>query len=165
MHKRVVIVLECENEADHLFPTTCAQVRLSFYWGVRACGYMLDIRIDDLDPIAEATFKHCLPDVHDAVLQGLLATWQGLSVKTCPRDDLPKLCTYNACFARPASTHCTIILRLALSNKCMQGLLRSSLGCHNLPWAMSGRTALPGSQRFCYVRNTVSQQWHLCAER
>ena len=34
----------------------------SFNHGVRACGYMLEIRVDDLGPIAEVTFKSHLRD-------------------------------------------------------------------------------------------------------
>jgi len=95
---------------------------------------MLDIRVDDLVPIAEATFKGFLSDLRDAKWQGLLAKWQNLSVnpRTCPRDAMPRLCTYNAWFARPATTHRKTIFRLALSHKCVQALLRFRLGCHNL---------------------------------
>jgi len=65
---------------------------------------MSDIRVDDLDPIAEATFKSHLSDLRDPDWQGLPATWQNLSVnpRTCPRDDMPRLCTYTAWFARPS---------------------------------------------------------------
>ncbi len=65
---------------------------------------MSDIRVDDLDSIAEATFKSHLSDPRDPDWQGLPATWQNLSVnpRTCPRDDMPRLCTYTAWFARPS---------------------------------------------------------------
>ena len=124
----------------------------SFYRGVRACGYMLDIRVDDLDPIADATFKTYLSALHDATWEGLLATWQGLSVnpRTCSSGNKPRLCTYNAWFARPATIHRKVIFRLALSNKCVQGFLRFRLGCHNLPRDVGSRTAVPRSQRFCH---------------
>ena len=58
----------------------------SFYRGVRAIGYMWDIRVDDMDPIAEATFMAYLFDVHAASWHGLVATWQRLSVnpRSCP---------------------------------------------------------------------------------
>ena len=119
---------------------------------------MLDIRVDDLDPIAEATFKSYRSDVQDAAWQALLATWQGLSVnpRTCPRDNMPRLCTYNAWFARPAVTHRKVIFRLPLSNKCVQSLLRFRLGCHNLPRDVGTRTAIPRSQRFCHA---CLQRW------
>ena len=140
----------------------------SFYRGVRACKYMLDIRVDDLDPIAEATFKSYRSDVHDATWQALLATWQGLSVnpRTCPRDNMPRLCTYNAWFARPAVTHRKVIFRLPLSNKCVQSLLRFRLGCHNLPRDVGSRTAIPRSQRFCHVCSVgqPGDEYHLVFE-
>ena len=125
----------------------------SFFRGVRVCGYVLDIRVDDLDPIAEAAFNAYLSDVHDASWQGLVDTWQGLSVnpRTCPRENMPRLCTYNACFARPATIHRRTIFRLALSNKCVQTLLRFRLGCHNLPRDVRSRTAVPRSQKICPV--------------
>ena len=41
--------------------------------------------------------------------------------------------------------------RLALSNKCVQAILRFRLGCHNLPRDVGSRTAVPRSQRFCTV--------------
>ena len=140
----------------------------SFYRGVRACKYMLDIRVDDLDPIAEATFKSYRSDVQDAAWQALLATWQGLSVnpRTCPRDNMPRLCTYNAWFARPAVTHRKVIFRLPLSNKCVQSLLRFRLGCHNLPRDVGTRTAIPRSQRFCHVCSVgqPGDEYHLVFE-
>ena len=140
----------------------------SFYRAVRACKYMLDIRVDDLDPIAEATFKSYRSDVHDAAWQALLATWQGLSVnpRTCPRDNMPRLCTYNAWFARPAVTHRKVIFRLPLSNKCVQSLLRFRLGCHNLPRDVGTRTAIPRSQRFCHVCSVgqPGDEYHLVFE-
>ena len=51
---------------------------------------MLDIRVDDLDPTAEATFKNRLSDLRDADWQGLLATSQDLFVipTTCPRGSI-----------------------------------------------------------------------------
>jgi len=53
-----------------------------FYRGVHGCGYMLGIRIrvDNLDPIAEATFSSYLHGLHDADWQRLTASWQDLSV-------------------------------------------------------------------------------------
>ena len=140
----------------------------SFYRGVCACQYTLDIRVDDLDPIAEATFKSYRNDLHDAAWQGLLATWQGLSVnpRTCPRDNMPRLCTYNAGIARPAAQHRQITFRLALSNKCVQAFLRFELGCHNLPRDVGSRTAVPRSQRFCHVCNVgqPGDDYHLVFE-
>ena len=140
----------------------------SFDRGVRACGYMLDIRVDDLDPIADANFKSYLSALHDAAWEGLLATWQGLSVnpRTCPSGNKPRLCTYNAWFARLATIHRNIIFRLALSDKCVQGFLRFRLGCHKLPWDVGSRTAVPRSQRFCHVCNIgqPGDEYHLVFE-
>ncbi len=79
----------------------------------------MDIRVDDLDPIAR---QQSVPTSLMCMMQALVDTWQGLSVnpRTCPREKMPRLCTYNAWFARPATIHCRTIFRLALSNKCMQ---------------------------------------------
>ena len=95
----------------------------------------------------------CATQMHDANWRGLAATWQELSVtpRTCPRDNMPRLCTYNAWFARSATVHRKTIFRLALSDKCVQTLLRFRLGCHNLPRDVGSRTAVPRSQRFCTV--------------
>lgn len=63
----------------------------AFYRAVRAIGYMWDIRVGDMDAIAEATFEAYLFDVHDSGWQGLLTTWQRLSVnpRTCPWGNMP----------------------------------------------------------------------------
>lgn len=77
---------------------------------------MLDIRLNDFDPIAKATFKSHLTD---------------------PFRELA-LCTYDA---RPTGTsmHRKTIFRLALSYECVQGLLGFRLGCHNLPRDVGSR--------------------------
>ena len=127
----------------------------SFSRGVRTCAYTLEIRVDDLDPIAVATFKSYLCDVHNAAWQRRLVTWQGLSVnpRSCLRDNMPRLCTYNARFFRPAAAHRKILFRPALSNKCMQAFLRFRLAGHNLPRNVGSRTGVPRSHRFCHVCN------------
>ena len=70
---------------------------------------------------------------------------------------MPRLCIYNAWFARPAITYRKTIFRLVLYNKCVQALLRFRLGCHNLPRDVGSRTAVPRSQRF----GTMCQVGHL----
>ncbi len=79
---------------------------------------------------------------------------------------MPRLCTYNAWFARPAVTHRKVIFRLPLSNKCVQSLLRFRLGCHNLPRDVGSRTAIPRSQRFCHVCSVgqPGDEYHLVFE-
>jgi len=85
------------------------------------------LRVDDLDPIAEATFKTYLFDVRDANWQRPAACWQELSItpRTCPGVSMPRLCTCNAWFARPATLHCryssgwhfqTCVCRLCLNS-------------------------------------------------
>ena len=56
--------------------------------------------------------------------------------------------------------------RLALSNKCLQTLLRFRLGCHNLPWDVGSRTAVPRSQRLCPVAmlGQPGDEFHLVIE-
>ena len=71
--------------------------------------------------------------------------WQDLSVnpRTCPCDTMPRLCTYNGLFARPATAHRKTNFRLALSNRsprCVQALFRFRMGCHNLPVCAAGLT-------------------------
>ena len=51
---------------------------------------MLDIRVDDLDPIAKTPFKTYLSVLHDVTWPGLLATWQGLFI--IPGIDLGTIC-------------------------------------------------------------------------
>jgi len=98
---------------------------------------MLDIRVDDLDPIAESTFSSHFYDLYDAHAdwQRLNASWHDLSVnpRTCLRENKPRLCTYNAWFARPVSIPCKTLFRLAMSNRCVHAILRFRMGCHNLP--------------------------------
>ena len=91
---------------------------------------MLDIRVDDLVPIAEATFSS------DADWQRLIANWRDLYVnpRTCLREKRPRLCTFNACVARPASIHSKTVFRIPLFKiKCVHAILRFRKGCHNLP--------------------------------
>jgi len=49
----------------------------------------------------------------------------------------------------PATAHCKTIFRLALSNKCVQALLRFRIECQTLPWDVGSRSDMPRSQRFC----------------
>jgi len=95
----------------------------------------LTLRVDELDPIAEVTFNSLMRDHRDVGWQGLTMKWQDLSVnpRTCPRGNMPRLYTYDAWSARPATTHCKTIFKLALSNKSVQALPRFRMGCHNLP--------------------------------
>ena len=87
-----------------------------------------------------------------------------MNPRTCPMDNMPRLCTYHAWFARPTTTHRKTIFRLALSNKCVQALLRFRLGCHNLPRDVGSRTAVPRSQRFCTVCHVgqPGDEYHRC---
>jgi len=111
-----------------------AKLGLILLSGVR--GYMLDIRVDDLDPIAEATFSSHLRDSCDADWQRLIANWQDLYVN--PRTPPPsKLCTY---LTRPIGIHSETIFRLALLHRCIKAILKFKTGCHNLPRDMGRRT-------------------------
>ena len=64
---------------------------------------------------------------------------------------LPRLCTYNAWFARPAGVSQIAIFRLPASNRCVRALLRFRLGCHNLPRDVGSRNAIPRAQRICQI--------------
>ena len=128
----------------------------SLYRGVRACGYLWDLRVDDLDTIAQATFHSRLADLYEAKWRRHVTAWQGLSAnpRTCPTGLMPRLCTYNAWFARPAHVHHMAVFRLRLSNRSVQALLRFRLGCHNLPRDIGSRNAVPRSERTCQICNS-----------
>ena len=70
------------------------------------------------------------------------------SPRTCPSQDA-SLCTYDAWFARPDSVHPKAILRLALSDRCVEALLRFRMGSHNLPCAVGRMQGVARAQRIC----------------
>jgi len=107
----------------------------------RDCEYLLDTGVDGLNPIAEATSNSFVCHVQ----------WQRHPecARTCPSDDNPALCTYMAWVARPATIHHRTLFRLTLSPKCVRALLRSRMGCHNLPKDFGCRKNIPRPQCFC----------------
>jgi len=78
-------------------------------------------------------------------------TLLSVTPRTSPKDKMPRLCTYNAYFAGPATVHRRTLFRLPLSDKCVQTLLRFRLGCHKMPRDVGPGTAVPRSQRLCSV--------------
>ena len=107
------------------------------------CEYALDIRVDGLDPVAEASFDSFERVIHEA-------KWQSRgphNPRTCPSGNEPRLSTYTAWFARPATTYYrtlfTIPGRLPLPPKCVWALLRFRKGCYNLPKDVGCRDQVP----------------------
>ena len=112
---------------------------------VRATGYELGIRIDDLDIIHISALKQHLTQRQDAI-------WDGLDVcpRTCPSQKA-RCCTCFRWFARPPDKHARSLLNIPVSAACMKGLLRFRMGCHRLPrnaglWA---RPQIPRLERVC----------------
>jgi len=103
------------------------------------------------------------------LLPPLLTTCSGknLSVnpRTCPSEGA-SLFLYTPWFARPASVHPKTIFRLALSNRCVQALLRSRRGTHSLPCIIGHVTNIPRAQRVCTLCQTGKQgdEQHLVFE-
>ena len=49
----------------------------------------------------------------------------------------------------PVSIHCQTLFRLAVSNKCIQAILRFKMGCHNLPRDVDRRPEVPQVKEVC----------------
>ena len=114
---------------------------------VRATGYELGIRADDMDIIDITAFKQHITQQRDSV-------WDGLDVcpRTCPSHKA-RCCTYFRWFARPPDKHARSLLDIPVSAACLKGLLRFRMGCHRLPrdagsWA---RPQVPRLERVCQL--------------
>ena len=117
----------------------------SMFKSVRATGYALSIRADDMDIIDVTALRRHLTQQRDSV-------WDGLDIcpRTCPSHK-SRCCTYVGWFARPVHRHARSLLDIPVSASCMKGLLRFRMGCHRLPrdegsWA---RPAVPRLERIC----------------
>lgn len=120
--------------------------------GVPELGYTFQISVDDLDTIAVPAF-----DINPRS-KYIRAVWQDLpdSPRTCPSEGA-SLCTYKAWVARPNTAHLRTLFRLAMSNRCVEALLRFRLGIHNLPWIV-GRMQSVGhrGRAHCAIVNLIA---------
>ena len=99
----------------------------SIFRAIRATGYELGIRVDDMDVIDISALKQHITQQRDSV-------WDDLDIcpRTCPSKKA-RCCTYFRWFARPPDRHARSLLDIPVSAACMKGLLRFRMGCHRLP--------------------------------
>ena len=154
-----VMALDCCSAAVSLSRHNWAW---SMFRAIRATGYELCIRADDMDMIDVGALKQ-----HLARQQS--AAWDGLDVspRTCPSPK-SRHCTYLRWFARPSGKSARTLLDIPVSATCMKGLLRFRMGVHRLPrdegaWV---RPHIPRLERICQLcaTNTVGDERHLVFE-
>ena len=119
----------------------------SMFKAIRATGYELSIRVDDMDITDIPALRQHMAQQQDSV-------WDGLDVcpRTCPTHK-SRCCTYARWFARPQGKHARVLLDIPVSAPCMKGLLRFRMGCHRLPrdegaWV---RPRVPRLERVCQL--------------
>ena len=85
---------------------------------IRATGYELSIRVDDMDTIDITALRQHVAQQRDKI-------WEGLDIcpRTCPFEK-SRRCTYARWFARPPDKHARSLLDVPISASCMKGLLR-----------------------------------------
>ena len=134
----------------------------SMFKAIRATGYELSIRVDDMDTIDITALRQHVAQQRDTI-------WDGLDIcpRTCPREK-SRCCTYARWFARPPEKHARSLLDIPVSASCMKGLLRFRMGCHRLPrdegsWA---RPRIPRLERICHLcaTGTLGDEKHLIFE-
>ena len=137
----------------------------SMFKAVRATGYELGIRADDMDVID-------VPALQQHIIQQQESSWRDLDIcpRTCP-STRSRSCTYARWFARPPRQHARSLLNIPVSASCMKQFLRFRMGCHRLPrdegsWA---RPKVPRIERVCQLCSVgaLGDEQHLvfeCAE-
>jgi hypothetical protein len=134
----------------------------SMFKAIRATGYELSIRVDDMDVINVSALRQHIAQRRDSI-------WDGLDVcpRTCPSHK-SRYCTYARWFARPHDAHTRTLLDVPVSAACMKGLLRFRMGCHRLPrdegaWV---RPRIPRLDRVCQLCATsaLGDEKHLVFE-
>ena len=134
----------------------------SMFKAIRATGYELSIRVDDMDIIDIPALRQHMAQQQDSV-------WDGLDVcpRTCPTHK-SRCCTYARWFARPQGKHARVLFDIPASAACMKCLLRFCMGCHRLPrdegaWV---RPRVPRLERVCQLcaAHTLGDEKHLVFE-